>query len=99
MFSRLRTMKPIFAETFFCVRATNNVFEKIQKHFVAATNVSCARERGSIIAETFYAMHPRQRFRFAEALTYLYRANGAGKPKEFKSYLLDKYFFGNILWS
>ena len=42
----------------FCVRATTNVSEPSQKHFVAAANVSCACKRGNIVAETFYAMFP-----------------------------------------
>ena len=45
-FARIRN---VFAGTYFCFRKTKNVSELFQKHFVSATNLSCARKRENIV--------------------------------------------------
>ena len=51
MFPGMRILEALVSEAFFAFEK-KNVSELFQKHFVAATNVSCARKRGHIVVSS-----------------------------------------------
>ena len=57
MFPCLCALEIFVAEHFLCL-SNKTVSEFFQKHFVAATNVSCMSKQANFVAEKFYAMFP-----------------------------------------